>query len=123
MRLASAAVLVLLGCSEGPVPSVTAAASSSPTTTTPVVPVAAAELRRPPSDTPAPSTSASLVATANPSRRMAKVPVPTRMPDGGLRIDMRGTVRRVHTLERQADGKYKQACVTPPGAPDSQGTK
>ena len=101
MRLVSAAVLVLLGCSEGPPSNVAAAPTASAL----------------PSPTVSPSASLSLL------RRSSKMPPPTRMPDGGVRIDMRGTVRRVHTLERQPDGKYRQACVGPSAAPGSQETK
>jgi hypothetical protein len=57
------------------------------------------------------------------AHRSSKMPPPTAMANGGIRIDLRGTARHVRVLERQPDGKYRQACVAPPAAPGSQGTK
>jgi hypothetical protein len=44
-----------------------------------------------------------------------KLPPPVAMPNGGFRIDLRGSPGHVRTLERQPDGSFKQACRTQPG--------
>jgi hypothetical protein len=97
MRVVSVAVLLLLGCGERPAS--TEAAS--------------------------PTSSSAPLASARPAlaQRTRAMPAPTPMPGGGARIDLRGTVRHVRTLERQPDGKYRQACVAPSAASSSDGTK
>jgi hypothetical protein len=104
MRVVSVAVLLLLlGCGERSVSTGTAAAAATPTP---------------------PVTAAPLAATfTDLAHRTAKMPAPAAMSDGGMRIDLRGTARHVRTLERQPDGKYRQACVAPPAALGTQGTK
>jgi len=104
MRVVTAAVLLLLGCGERPASTVSAPASTVTNSTAPAPTVAAA---------PAPL----------PVRRAFNMPPPIKMPDGGMRFDMRGQPRHVRTLERQADGTYKQACVSAPATLASQGTK
>jgi hypothetical protein len=95
MRVVSVAVLLLLGCGERPASTVSATSSSVP------------------------------LASAPPAlaQRTRAMPAPTPMPGGGARIDLRGTVRHVRTLERQPDGKYRQACSAPSAASSSDGTK
>jgi hypothetical protein len=46
--------------------------------------------------------------------RPRKLPAPVAMPNGGFRIDLRGSTDHVRTLDRQPDGSYKQACRNVP---------
>jgi hypothetical protein len=57
------------------------------------------------------------------AHRTSRMPPPTAMPGGGVRVDLRGTARHVRVLERQPDGRYRQACVAPPASLGNQGTK
>ena len=103
MRVVSVAVLLLLlGCGERSVSTGTAAVAAAPSTA-PATPPATAFVKL--------------------AHRSAKMPPPTAMTDGSVMIDLRGTARHVRTLERQPDGKYRQACVAPTAAPGTQGTK
>jgi len=54
-------------------------------------------------------------------RPRAPLPPPVAMPGGGTRIDLRGSGRHVRTLERQADGTFKHACVDAPELAPSGG--
>jgi hypothetical protein len=56
-------------------------------------------------------------------RPRAPLPPPVAMPGGGVRIDLRGSGRHVRTLERQADGTFKHACVDAPELAPSGGAQ
>jgi hypothetical protein len=69
----------------------------------------------PPSRTPAGpvqvvAASQTVVGAAPTLRKPWHMPSPTQSPNGGARIDMRGSTNHVLALERQPDGSYRRVC-------------